>query len=128
MLNLFILVILQQFELYYLPENNALKDFGKDLERFKSVWMFYSKEHEGIKVKNDVLEQMFGEMGGKVGMQQDFKMGKNLVIKHIIKMNLEADDEGFVYFNDLLYKAMHRIYGIEHIKNRVLYQEELRAF
>lgn len=50
------------------------------------------------------------------------------MVKNIIKMNLEADDEGFVYFNDLLYKSMFRIYGIESIKNRVLFREELNAF
>ena len=30
-LNLFILVILQQFETYYLPENNTLNSFKNDL-------------------------------------------------------------------------------------------------
>lgn len=33
-LNLFILVILQQFETYYLPENNTLNNFKNDLEIF----------------------------------------------------------------------------------------------
>lgn len=114
--------------MYYLPENNALKDFDKDLNRFKEVWMYYSKEYEGIKIKHNVLDKMFGEMGGKIGMQKEYAISKNQVIKNIIKMDIEADDEGFIYFNDLLYKAMQRVYGVEHIKNKILFNEELKAF
>ena len=42
MLNLFVLIILQQFEMYYLPDDNILQTFGDDLEKFKLVWLKYS--------------------------------------------------------------------------------------
>jgi hypothetical protein len=122
MLNLFILVILQQFELYYIPENNSLKDFGKDLLKFKEVWFTYSGEFEGIKIKHTCLEQFFSEMGGKIGMIKEAMVNRNLVIKHIIKMNIEADEGGFIYFNDLLFKSMQRIYGIDSIRNKILFE------
>ena len=38
MLNLFILVIIQQFEKYYLPEDNMLDRFKKDQVSFMKVW------------------------------------------------------------------------------------------
>lgn len=38
MLNLFILVIIQQFEKYYLPEENMLGKFKTDLQTFMKVW------------------------------------------------------------------------------------------
>ena len=38
MLNLFVLVILQQFDKYYLPKDNIISKFKRDLENFKSVW------------------------------------------------------------------------------------------
>lgn len=53
------------------------------------------------------------------------EISKERVMKEIIKMNLEADVEGFIYFNDLLFKSMQRYYGIAHIKNRILYKQEL---
>lgn len=51
MLNLFIMIIIQQFEMYYLPDDNILQTFREDLEQFKLVWHKYSKEHEGIKIR-----------------------------------------------------------------------------
>ena len=38
MLNLFVLVILQQFDKYYLPKDNIIAKFKRDLENFKAVW------------------------------------------------------------------------------------------
>lgn len=38
MLNLFILVIIQQFEKYYLPEINMLSLFKTDLVCFMKIW------------------------------------------------------------------------------------------
>lgn len=38
MLNLFILVILQQFEKYYLQEENMLEKFKEDKNVFMKVW------------------------------------------------------------------------------------------
>lgn len=42
-------------------------------------------------------------------------------------MNVEADDEGFVYFNELLFKAMKRRYGVERTKKRVLAELEFET-
>lgn len=38
MLNLFVLVIIQQFELYYLSDDNVLEKFKVNLELFKKTW------------------------------------------------------------------------------------------
>jgi hypothetical protein len=42
-------------------------------------------------------------------------------------MDLQSDEEGFVYFNELLFKAMKREYGVLHIKNKILAEHELKA-
>ena len=38
MLSLFVLVILEQFEKYYLPKNNNITMFKKDAEQFMEAW------------------------------------------------------------------------------------------
>lgn len=35
-------------------------------------------------------------------------------------MDLEADEEGFVYFNELLFKSMKRAFGEKRITNKIL--------
>jgi hypothetical protein len=52
MLNLFILVILQQFDEYYLPKDNVLEKFKNDLETFKESWKKFSERYNGIKIRD----------------------------------------------------------------------------
>ena len=44
MLNLFILVIIQQFEKYYLPQDNMITLFKADQARFMQVWKEFTKD------------------------------------------------------------------------------------
>jgi hypothetical protein len=39
MLNLFILVIITQFETYYVSDDNPIKKFSKNLELFMKTWI-----------------------------------------------------------------------------------------
>ena len=55
MVDLFVLIILQQFDLYYLPDDNVLDRFKQDLDNFKIIWKKYSQEFDGFKIRgNDV--------------------------------------------------------------------------
>jgi hypothetical protein len=42
MVDLFVLIILQQFDLYYLPDDNVLDRFKKDVTNFKYTWRRFS--------------------------------------------------------------------------------------
>ena len=42
------------------------------------------------------------------------------IMKTVVKMDLISDEECFIYFNDLLFKTMRRIYGEEKIKNKAI--------
>lgn len=70
MLNLFILIILQQFETYYITEDNILEVFKGDLEKFKDRWIKFSTEYEGIRIPAIKLEEFFKDLEGNLGMSQ----------------------------------------------------------
>jgi replicative DNA helicase len=42
-------------------------------------------------------------------------------------MELVSDEEGFIYFNELLYRAMRRVYGESRVKNKILVEHEIRT-
>lgn len=103
MLNLFILVIIQQFDQYYLDDNNVINQFKADLEKYKKTWTAFTKDHNCLKIKDTRLVVFFGTLDGMLGMQGK---DQNEIIKHIMGMDLTSDNEGFVYFNELLFKGM----------------------
>ena len=49
------------------------------------------------------------------------------IIKDVVLMELQSDEDGFVYFHELLYRTMRRYYGELHIKNKILVDHELRT-
>ena len=53
MLNLFVLVILQQFNTYYVPADSVISKFKDNLEHFKQVWKNFSIRYGGLKVKEN---------------------------------------------------------------------------
>lgn len=50
-----------------------------------------------------------------------------VIIKNVVLMELVSDEEGFVYFNELLFRSMRRVYGESHVKNKILVEHELRT-
>lgn len=124
MLNLFILVILQQFDEYYLPDDNVLDRFKADLETFKKAWYIHTHKYNCFKIKDRDLVTFFASMDPRLGMSN---LSEVDIIRHLVLMDLESDEEGYIYFNDLLFKAMKRVYGCAHIKNMLLADAELRT-
>lgn len=87
MLNLFIMIIIQQFEMYYLPDDNILQQFRDDLQNFKETWEIYAKEFEGIKIKSLDLVNFFRELKGELGMHTT---EDKYIYRNCVKMNLEG--------------------------------------
>ena len=55
MLNLFILVIIQQFEQYYVSEDNPIQKFKRNLVLFEKVWIEFTEKQNNIKIKEKLL-------------------------------------------------------------------------
>jgi hypothetical protein len=124
MLNLFIMVIIQQFEKYYLSDDNVMERFKANLELFKTTWTKFTRDQNCLKLKDTKLVSFFKAMDKPLGMKG---MADKDVIKQIVLMGVVTDEEGFVYFNELLFKAMRIVYGETHVKNRILVDQEIKA-
>lgn len=108
LLNLFILVILQQFDKYYLPKDNILQRFQDDLEIFKDTWTTFASEFKGIKIKDHWLVDFFYSMPSPLGFKNMRNITRKDAIIEILKMDLISDKMGFIYFNELLFRSMRR--------------------
>ncbi len=65
-----------------------------------------------------------GRMEAPIGMKGE---KVNDIIKSVMQMELVSDNEGFVYFNELLFKIMRRVYGEQHVKNKILVDMEIET-
>lgn len=59
MLNLFILIILQQFEDNFLNEDNPISNFEERESNFKKLWIKMTIENRGIKMKDKDISEFY---------------------------------------------------------------------
>jgi len=123
MVDLFVLIILQQFDLYYLPTDNVLDRFKTDVQSFKITWKKFSRDFDGFKIRGNDIQKFFKELKGDLGMSMI--TDKKTIERELVIMNLQADNDGYIYFNELLYKTMKRRYAYGRTKKKVLYELEL---
>ncbi len=64
----------------------------------------------GRRMKQEDLYKFFKDMQEPLGMANT---NPKQIIRNIIKMDIESDPSGLVYFNVLLFKAMRRVYGMQ---------------
>lgn len=113
MLNLFILVIIQQFEQYYVAEDNPIKTFKNNFTIFHKVWVEYTKRFRCVKIKEKQLVDFFGDLQAPMGMRvpnEDDRVSESELKKQMLKMGIRTED-GWIFFNELLYRCMRRVYG-----------------
>ena len=67
MLNVFILVILQEFEKNYVNPDNPMKNFKDDVTSFKKAWIEFAAIHQGLKVKSNKLIDLFATLPEPLG-------------------------------------------------------------
>jgi hypothetical protein len=117
MLNLFILVIIQQFEKNYLNKDDSnLEKFSLDLKRFLFVWREFTQLRYSCQcIKESQLEPFFSRLGdlyndknSQLGFSDAMEEAEQK--KQMLKMAIRGDD-GYVFFNELLYRCMRRKYG-----------------
>jgi len=52
---------------------------------------------------------------------------KKTIERELVMLNIQADEDGFIYFNELLYKTMKRRYAPGRTKKKVLFELELNT-
>jgi hypothetical protein len=124
MLNLFVLVIIEQFNKYYLPKENTISKFQNDFIVFMETWKIFTQDKFRCKkIKEKFLMEFFRKLGEKGDINTSLGFPKDHydngeVNKQLLKMAIKSDN-GCVYFNEMLYRCMRRRYGNMKISKRM---------
>lgn len=124
MLNLFILVIIMQFEKYYIADDNAIKKFKVNCETFMKTWVdFTATKSRCVRLREKQLFVFFRRLPMPIGLPPETT--DDQMKKIMLKMGIKCDD-GYIYFNELLYRCMRRLYGTFKL-NRKMQIHELKT-
>lgn len=88
MLNLFILIIIQQFEDFHLKEDNPITNFKRNLESFSQIWAKFTEASFGITINSKKLIDFYMNLDPPLGFGINSERPK--VALEIMKMNLQG--------------------------------------
>lgn len=90
-----------------------LGQFKKDRIDFMTVWKDLTLEkYKCFKIKEKQIIQFFRELGKvseSLGFSEEYYDDAEMK-KNLLKMSIKSDN-GYVYFNEMLYRCMRRKYG-----------------
>lgn len=68
MINLFILVLINQFEEYHLHQDNPLHTYKDYLDKFVKTWGTFTYRYDGIKIEASKLKKFFCKLPKPIGL------------------------------------------------------------
>ena len=118
MLNLFILIIIQQFEDRSKSSISMSEDYKEYLDVIRKNWALFSSPWNGVKISQRLLTPFLKAMPPPLGF--DPKVYSNKAIaREISKMSLKVDCQGYLFFNDVLFGVMRNaLFPKENLKVR----------
>lgn len=92
-----------------MSEDNPIIKFKKNLDLFMETWVeFTAKRYRCVKIREKSLNDFFKKLPPPIGLPDDTSDAE--LKKVMLKMGIRCDD-GYIYFNELLYRCMRRQYG-----------------
>ena len=85
MINLFVLIVLQLFDKYFLQTDNIVNKFKEEFEIFQDNWQVIGPTHSGYMVNQEKLLRFFRRIPEPLGMEG---MEPNLMSRTIVEMNI----------------------------------------
>ena len=111
MLNLFILILIKQFEDSITNADNPLYHFKDYANEFKLVWATFSKQYQGVKINSSSLVHLLHNLEPPFGCK-DTNEGSFELAKEILQFNLWMDEEDNVYFHEVLFALIRRTFKL----------------
>ena len=110
-LNLFTMVILQQYDEFTNKNYNPIDKFESFVTEFNNSWnKFSSYEDKGFRIKKGLIINFFMDYNWKkLNFPEQGKL--EYVKKYITDLKLRSDDEDYIYYHDVICKLIIRQLG-----------------
>lgn len=132
-LRMFVFVIIQQFENFYLSSDNIIDSFDEISNEFRTVWVHFTADSFGSQIHKKDLYWFFIGLRSPLGFhlkpknespavyekefsreyfQKTLTLKDDIVRQKITEMNLFHDANGFISFGQVLHSAMKNAFGV----------------
>ena len=108
-IELFVSVIIQNYEEQAENQESPLQIFTSQQKRFRKIWSFYSIQHSGYRLDKENLIDFLSEYGPKVDLIRPNPTRIELIL---LINSLDIKNVGdFYYYHDVFFSILKRKYG-----------------
>jgi hypothetical protein len=108
LLNLFVMVVLQEYENVENNPDSALKVFKVDFKAFERIWSSLADTANPTKMHYHNVLEVLKELGDSLGLTKQALEAKGYI--YLVAIGIKIDDLGYAYYNDVLYCVLKRKY------------------
>lgn len=128
-LDLFVSVIIQNYEEFSSSSDSPVKKFREDVKIFRSIWGVYTEESNGIRISRVHIEQFLVEFC-KIYQIINPAVQTQETMKKIIRnltISIFCDTQGYFYYNDVLFVVMKKKYDKKFFRGKSEYCKKILA-
>lgn len=123
-LNLFIMVIIQEYDEFQNNPYSVPQMFRKESKTFQNAWKNFAMPLNKFKMHHRSLTEFMYELGDDLGMPRDTDPKKVTML--LATLDFELDNQGYVLYNELMYAILKRKYATRIIKAKDYELKETR--
>ena len=126
-LDLFVSVIIQNYEEFSTNDDSAINKFRGDIKVFKKHWSKFTEESSGLRISRANIEKFLIECCSEFRIIESNKVTQDSTRRLIMNLTVSifCDPEGFFYFNDVLFAVMKRKYDKKFFRVKSEYTKKI---
>lgn len=117
MYNMFVMVMLQEYEAYHANPNNNFNQYKETLKRFNSAW------NSAIPTSNKSRMDLEMLIALAIELNEDLKIdpawSRFDIKKHLNHLGMVPDEQGFVYYHDVLFRYFRAIFRGDKTQSKI---------
>ncbi|OMJ79316.1 hypothetical protein SteCoe_20697 [Stentor coeruleus] len=128
----FVSVIIENYQEFIENPISPVRIFNTVVKKIKMLWHKHTKKFNGQRIDCNNAHKLMVDLGPDLGIEKNFP--KNKFKRLIYAMRITVDDDGYIYYNDLLYGIMRRKYSkgcfqnTENFIRKILAKEEIQVY
>lgn len=126
-LDLFVSVIIQNYEEFSSSSDSPVKKFREDVMKFRKIWGKYTEESNGIRISRQHIEQFlveFSKVYEIINPEQQSQETMKKIIRNLT-ISIFCDPQGYFYYNDVLFAVMKKKYDKRFFRGKSEYCKKI---
>jgi hypothetical protein len=124
-LNLFIMVMIQEYDEFQNNPYSVPQMFRKESKKFQNAWKNFAMPLNKFKMHHRFLMEFVYELGDDLGMPRGTDSKRVTML--LATLDFELDNQGYVLYNELMYAILKRKYASRLIKAKDYQLKETRV-